>query len=350
MVDYKTPNLVGANTLLNETLTKSESIKNSFKEQMNDVTADASAIKGVLESEVAGLKDKLSSLIPELPEIPNVSAQSDFAALKNLNLQTPAGLENYTSQLSALKDSFGDVLTAGGLVIEDLAGQILEGVDVGSLIPNFQIPDGSTIPIELPANIKVASSEALKEKLTTTPTLSTVASAEALAALRNNADDVELTNKKQPETKTPTSYTVVSTGEAAGISTTKTTTTTVTTSSREASSEVIPPEGGNKKQSTRTYNTLSGVGSRRKYRKYPASYPEYPGAGGKYTGFQNVAYHDTKIESTHKKFNEDNQKRISAGRFPISNSKFDENGDWRKDTNGFLWYDIRYNRKKMVKT
>ena len=330
MVDYKTPNLVGANTLLNETLTKSESIKNSFKEQMNDVTADASAIKGALESEVAGLKDKLSSLIPELPEIPNISAQSDFAALKNLNLQTPAGLENYTSQLSALKDSFGDVLIAGGLVIEDLAGQILEGVDVGSLIPNFQIPDGSTIPIELPANIKVASSEALKEKLTTTPTLSTVASAEALAALRNNADDVEVTNKKQPETKTPTSYTVVSTGEA--------------------SLEVIPPEGGNKKQSTRTYNTLSGVGSRRKYKKYPASYPEYPGSTGKYTGFQRVEYHDTKIESRHKKFNEANQKRISSGRFPISNMLFDDNGDWRKDTNGFLWYDIRYNSKKMVKT
>ena len=36
-------------------------------------------------------------------------------------------------------------------------------------IPNLQIPAGGSIPIELPANIKLPNVEVLKEKLTTIP-------------------------------------------------------------------------------------------------------------------------------------------------------------------------------------
>ena len=42
--------------------------------------------------------------------------------------------------------------------------------------------------------------------------------------------------------------------------------------------------------------------------------------------------------------------RIEKGFTPLGTRLFDELGNWRKDTNGFIWYDVRYNAKKMVKT
>ena len=64
-----------------------------------------------------------------------------------------------------------------GLDIDSLATQIQSGGKdlVGDLLPNLQLPDGESLPIELPSNIKIPSKESLKEKLTSTPTLETIA-------------------------------------------------------------------------------------------------------------------------------------------------------------------------------
>ena len=241
-----------------------------------------------------------------------------------------------------------------GLDIDSLASQIQSGGKdlIGDLIPNLQLPDGETLPIELPSNTKIPSKESLKETLTSTPTLETIASDDALAKLRNTADDVVEEEKTKTDTPANTpkkGYTVVSTGEIAGIETVKTTTTTTTTTTD--TEETIPPGGTNRKKKTKTYNLLGGVGSPRKYKKYPASYPNYPGATGIFVGFQRRGWDDDKIARAQKKEEDRIFRRAERGQTIFNRSElFDVLGEWRKDTNGFIWYDVRYNRKKMVKT
>ena len=349
MVDFKTADLEGANEALNKTLTDAKALKDSLVAQHG---ADASTMLADVESKVTDLISSVSSMIPELPTIPNVNMQGEFAALADIDISTSAGLEQCNTQIGNITSQFGTAMADKGLDIDSLASQIQSGGKdlVGDLLPNLQLPDGLTIPVELPSEIKIPAKESLKEKLTSTPTLETIASDDALAKLRNAADDVVEEEKTKTDTPADTpkkGYTVVSTGEVAGIETIKTTTTTTTTDTEE----IIPPEGTNRKKKTKTYNLLGGIGSPRKYRKYPSSYPNYPGATGLFVGFQQKGWDDDKIARAQKKEEDRLFRRAERGQKISNRSKrFDVLGEWRKDTNGFVWYDVRYNRKKMVKT
>jgi hypothetical protein len=166
MADFTNLNLEGANELFNKTATDAKSLKDSLVAQHG---ADASAMKASVESKVADLQSSLSSMIPELPAIPNVNMQGDFAGLADIDLKTPAGLEQYKSQVSSITEKFGPAMADKGLDIDGLATKIQEGGDVGDLIPNLQLADGGTLPFELPSNVKIPSIEAIKEKLETIP-------------------------------------------------------------------------------------------------------------------------------------------------------------------------------------
>ena len=351
MADFTTADLEGANELLNKTLTDALALKDQLVASHGD---DATALLNSLQSKVADLESSLSNMIPELPTVPNVNMQGEFATLVNFDTSTPQGLEQYTTQVANITSQFGTAMADKGLDIDSLASQIQSGGKdlVGDLLPNLQLPDGLTVPVELPSNIKIPSKESLKETLTSTPTLETIASDDALAKLRNAADDVVEEEKTKTDTPIDTpkkGYTVVSTGEIAGIETVKTTTTTTTTTTD--TEETIPPEGTNRKKKTKTYNLLGGVGSPRKYKKYPASYPNYPGATGIFVGFQRRGWDDDKIARAQKKEEDRLFLRAERGQTIYTrNQQFDELGNWRKDTNGFVYYDIRYNRKKMIKT
>ena len=351
MADFTTADLEGANELLNKTLTDALALKDQLVASHGD---DATALLNSLQSKVADLESSLSNMIPELPTVPNVNMQGEFATLVNFDTSTPQGLEQYTTQVANITSQFGTAMADKGLDIDSLASQIQSGGKdlVGDLLPNLQLPDGLTVPVELPSNIKIPSKESLKETLTSTPTLETIASDDALAKLRNAADDVVEEEKTKTDTPIDTpkkGYTVVSTGEIAGIETVKTTTTTTTTTTD--TEETIPPEGTNRKKKTKTYNLLGGVGSPRKYKKYPASYPNYPGATGIFVGYQRRGWDDDKIERAQKKEEDRLFLRAERGQTIYTrNQQFDELGNWRKDTNGFVYYDIRYNRKKMIKT
>jgi hypothetical protein len=166
MADFTNLNLEGANEKFNKTATDAKSLKDSLVAQHG---ADASAMKASVESKVADLESSLSSMIPELPTIPNVNMQGDFAGLADIDLTTPAGLEQYKSQVSSITEKFGPAMADKGLDIDGLATKIQEGGDVGDLIPNLQLADGGTLPFELPSNVKIPSVEAIKEKLETIP-------------------------------------------------------------------------------------------------------------------------------------------------------------------------------------
>ena len=166
MADFTTANLEGANELFNKTANDAKALKDSLIAQHG---ADASAMKSAVESKVAELKTSLSSMIPELPTIPNVNMQGEFASMADIDISAPAGLAQYQSQIANVTSQFGAAMKDKGLDIESLAEKIQAGGDVGDLIPNLQLPDGLEIPIELPSNISIPSIEAIKEKLETMP-------------------------------------------------------------------------------------------------------------------------------------------------------------------------------------
>ena len=166
MADFTTANLEGANELFNKAATDAKALKDQLVAQHG---ADASAMKSAVESKVADLQTSLSSMIPELPTVPNVNMQGEFAGLADIDISTPAGLEQYQTQVANITSQFGTAMKDKGLDIESLATEIQAGGDVGDLIPNLQLPDGLDIPIELPSNISIPSIEAIKEKLEDMP-------------------------------------------------------------------------------------------------------------------------------------------------------------------------------------
>ena len=166
MADFTTANLEGANELFNKTATDAKALKDQLVAQHG---ADASAMKSAVESKVADLQTSLSSMIPELPTVPNVNMQGEFASLADIDISSTAGLEQYQAQVANIQSQFGTAMADKGLDIDSLATQIQAGGDVGDLIPNLQLADGSTIPLELPSNISIPSIEAIKEKLEEMP-------------------------------------------------------------------------------------------------------------------------------------------------------------------------------------
>ena len=156
MADFTNLNLEGANEKLNKALTDAKALKDNL---LASAGGDASTILASLESKVSDLQNSFADMIPELPTIPNINMQSEFAQLTNFDITSP----QYPAQIANITSKFGPAMKAKGLDIESLAEQIQSGGDVGDLLPNLQLPDGETIPVELSAEVSLASTEAVEE-------------------------------------------------------------------------------------------------------------------------------------------------------------------------------------------
>ena len=198
MADFTTANLEGANELFNKTATDAKALKDQLVAQHG---ADASTMKAAVESKVADLQTSLSSMIPELPTIPNVNMQGEFAGLADIDISTPQGLEQYKAQVSNIESQFGTAMKDKGLDIDSLATEIQAGGDVGDLLPNLQLADGETIPIELPSNISIPSIEAIKEKLESMPEFKIEIDSEKLKKKAQEALDAIEKEKIKQETE-----------------------------------------------------------------------------------------------------------------------------------------------------
>ena len=157
MAVFSNINLEGANEKLNIALTDAKALKDSL---LANHGGDASTILASVESKVSNLVSSFADMIPELPTIPNISMQSEFATLTNFDIGTP----QYQSQVANITAQFGTAMKDKGLDIESLAGQVQAGGDIGELLPNLQLPDGETIPVELPAEVSLPSKEAEEEE------------------------------------------------------------------------------------------------------------------------------------------------------------------------------------------
>tara|TARA_R100001510_G_C7651688_1_gene209421 strand:- start:1516 stop:2649 length:1134 start_codon:yes stop_codon:yes gene_type:complete len=166
MADFTTPNLQGANEKLNKALTDATALKDKL---LAEHGGEASSILSTLQSAVADLVASLGSLIPELPEIPNVNMQSDFTQLANFDITTPEGLASFEAQKASIEAQFGDALSTKGIDLDSVASQMnslsLEDAtaQIGKLTPNLQLPAGETTPVELSAAISQASEQAVEE-------------------------------------------------------------------------------------------------------------------------------------------------------------------------------------------
>ena len=157
MAVFSNNNLEGANEKLNKALTDAKALKDSL---LANHGGDASTILASVESKVSNLVSSFADMIPELPTIPNISMQSEFATLTNFDIGTP----QYQSQVANITAQFGTAMKDKVLDIEILAGLVQAGGDIGELLPNLQLPDGETIPVELPAEVSLPSKEAEEEE------------------------------------------------------------------------------------------------------------------------------------------------------------------------------------------
>ena len=208
MADFTTADLEGANEALNKTLTDAKALKDSLVAQHG---ADASTMLADVESKVTDLISSVSSMIPELPTVPNVNMQGEFAALADIDISTQAGLEQFTAQTANITSQFGTAMADKGLDIDSLATQIQSGGKdlVGDLLPNLQLPDGASLPIELPSNISFPSIPAIDEIISDMPEFSITIDNDTLKSLGDAAKDaidkakeeVEKSKKKYTETK-----------------------------------------------------------------------------------------------------------------------------------------------------
>ena len=185
---------------LNKILTDVKTLKDGIAAKHG---ADASAALSTVETLVTDVSASLKDMIPELPTIPNINVQAEFEELKSVvDTTTKAGKEQFDAKVESIKGKFGETLEANGIDVDDMSKQVQGGLaEACDAIPNLQIPDGETIPIELPANIKLPDIEALKEKLTTMPEFKIEIDSDLLKEKANEALDAIDKLKKDNETE-----------------------------------------------------------------------------------------------------------------------------------------------------
>ena len=360
MADFTRADIEGANELLNKTLTDALALKDSLLAQHG---GDATAILNAVKDKVSDLKSSLSSMIPELPTIPNANMQSEFATLVNLDLTTPAGLEQYKSQVLGITNKFGTAMADKGLDIGSLATQIQSGIgDVGDLLPNLQIPDGLSIPIELPSNIKIPSVEAIKEKITVTPTLQLVTKEIEVVTDEVSGMTKVTTTSTESTSTTTTPKTVTSTSTKKLIKVSETGGETRIDYSRNADGSLYDADAANERY------FQSQLALRTRVRGYYV-------VNNRKTFLQR--YTNEKIDRLYSLVNGQDTDQVDKGtgklikkflspastRRYFSSYTYDDGGrtdesflearnmgdwEWKEDDNGFLWYDRRFKKHRLT--
>ena len=325
MAVFSNNNLQGANEKLNKALTDAKALKDSL---LANHGGDASTILASVESKVSNLVSSFADMIPELPTIPNINMQSEFAQLTNFDITSP----QYPSQIANITSKFGTAMKDKGLDIESLAGQVQAGGDIGELLPNLQLPDGETIPVELPAEVSLPSKEAEEEE---TPKVDK----ETNASLKT--PDVEV-------------VTTVS-----GATTTTTTTTggeTTTTISPDSEVDFAELAKARLKEKLKRRTIIPGTFKNSKGKELPIQ--KYTDekierletrAGVEFSSLENqTKYGNKPLSKVSYRIYFESDTDNAGGRTDASFLAAKEQGDWnwKEDSAGFIYYDNRYKKNR----
>ena len=160
MVDFKTPNLCGANTDFNSLVSKFVDIENVLTDNLN---VDASALSGLLSPELTTLEGNLREMAPAAPELPNINLQSQITDLVNIDTSSVAGVSKYLGSLASITSNVDTGISAGGYSLTDIvsaASTALSGDgNLCAAIPNFELPAAGGAPVEKAANVLQASAD-----------------------------------------------------------------------------------------------------------------------------------------------------------------------------------------------
>lgn len=109
---------------------KALTFKDTLKSKLNSlpsieggvggIFSSASDLKSLVEEKVVDLKSQMTNLLPEIPEIPSLSLQSELTSLAGFDLTSPSGLLSYKSKLSSITESFGSSLSSSGFSLDDI--------------------------------------------------------------------------------------------------------------------------------------------------------------------------------------------------------------------------------------
>ena len=345
MADFTNLNLEGVNEKLNKALTDAKALKDNLLASAGE---DAGTILASLESKVSDLQSSFADMIPDLPTIPNISMQSEFSQLANFDITSL----QYPSQVANIISQFGTAMKDKGLDIESLAEQIQSGGDVGDLLPNLQLPDGEIIPVELPAEVSLPSTESVSEAVSKTNKAGVSLATKEIEVITDEVDGAT-------KTTLPT-VTTTTTTDASGTTTTTTTTaggveTINTFGNTEEEQKAIDTKSLKQKLNTRTL--ISGT---------------YKNSSGRELPLQSMP--DAKIEELEVRAGIEYSDSVRTGNVrnanrPLSKrsyriyfqSDIDDAGgktdtsflaakeafdwDWKNDGD-YLYYDARYNKHR----
>ena len=160
MADFTTANLPGANEAFNTARDKFSTIKDTLKSR---IEIDASTLTSTLKSDLLDFGDKLKTMIPELPDLPDVNLQAELASLQELTGKARS------DALSSLESKFGSGLSAQGVELDDLVNKandaLASGKKISAEIPNFTVPAAGGDIIEKANEVLQADKDGLEELL-----------------------------------------------------------------------------------------------------------------------------------------------------------------------------------------
>ena len=136
MADFTTPNLPGANVDLNAIFSQFDKVISSA---IDGLEADASTLTATMDTEITALVSASNEIMTALPALPDINLQAQLTSLSGL---TP-GTDQYVKLLADITSKFDSALTDGGYslptLVSDAATAITEGLNVSSVVPNFEV-------------------------------------------------------------------------------------------------------------------------------------------------------------------------------------------------------------------
>jgi len=163
MADYKVPNLCGASESFNAAQSAFDDLINVA---VDGLEIDPSTLKAQAESKLTALTGKLDTMLPELPELPDVNLQAELTSLTGLS----PGSFQHTKMLTELTSKFGSALSGGGFSMDslvssatDIASGLAGAGDMCSAVPNFSIPAAGGEALQKAIGVVQASEESVDE-------------------------------------------------------------------------------------------------------------------------------------------------------------------------------------------
>ena len=163
MADYKVPNLCGASESFNAAQSAFDDLINVA---VDGLEIDPSTLKAQAESKLTALTGKLDTMLPELPELPDVNLQAELTSLTGLS----PGSFQHAKMLTELTSKFGSALSGGGFSMDslvssatDIASGLAGAGDMCSAVPNFSIPAAGGEALQKAIGVVQASEESVDE-------------------------------------------------------------------------------------------------------------------------------------------------------------------------------------------